>query len=101
MRSRNLPPSFFANSQFSNAVRALPACSRPVGDGAKRTLTGIAERIRDGIAAVAAEIARTDLHARRRLAALVFADIEQLFNALHRGGVEAAGDNILEGHLAL
>src|SRR5450755_2046309 len=99
MRRRNWPPAFFANSQFSSAVRALPTCSRPVGDGAKRTLTGIAECIRDGIAPVAAEVAWADLYARRRLAALIFADIEQMFNAPHRCGIEASRHDVLERHL--
>src|SRR5258706_11129000 len=61
----------------------------------------IAERVGDGIAPVAAEIARADLHTGRRLPALVFADIEKLFDALHGRGVVALGAGILERHLVL
>ena len=39
MRSTNVPPWAFANSQFTSAVRMFPTCSLPVGEGAKRTLT--------------------------------------------------------------
>src|SRR4051794_25937926 len=37
MRSTNVPPSWRAASQLNSAVRALPMCSAPVGEGAKRT----------------------------------------------------------------
>ena len=33
------PLLFMANSQLNRAVRALPIWMRPVGDGAKRTVT--------------------------------------------------------------
>src|SRR5215467_6319492 len=44
MRSRNLPPWWRAKSQLDSAVRALPICRNPVGEGAKRTTTVIALR---------------------------------------------------------
>ena len=40
-RMMNFPPVFLANNQLNNAVRAPPTCSDPVGEGAKRTLTGL------------------------------------------------------------
>src|SRR6185312_4041577 len=96
MRRMKRPPIFFANRALTIAVRALPTCSRPVGDGAKRTLTSIAERIGDGIAAVAAEIAAGDLHPRRRLAALVFADVEQMLHPPDGGGIVAHGHRLFK-----
>ena len=39
-RSQNVPPCLRANSQLRMAVRTLPTCRRPVGLGAKRTVTG-------------------------------------------------------------
>src|SRR5579859_7519493 len=39
-RSRNLPPTCRAASQQTSAVRILPTCSRPVGEGAKRVMVG-------------------------------------------------------------
>src|SRR5215469_1084349 len=41
MRSRKMPPWCRAKSQLKSAVRALPMCRKPVGDGAKRTVTVI------------------------------------------------------------
>ncbi len=86
-RRRKRPPCFRANSQLNSAVRILPACSRPVGLGAKLTVTVIdkllAEFVGDGIAAVAAEILGGDLHARRRLPALILGEIEHALDLLH------------------
>src|SRR3712207_2460802 len=39
-RSRKVPPPRRASSQLTRAMRALPTCSRPVGDGAKRSFIG-------------------------------------------------------------
>src|SRR3546814_2823436 len=90
-------PLFRSNIQLISAVRILPTCRLPVGEGAKRVVTvkfflpivsrntpprraqgfyGInrfvlsrrSERVRDGITTVAAEIARAQLHPRRSLA---------------------------------
>src|SRR5690242_19890856 len=61
----------------------------------------IPERVGNGIAPVAAEIARGDLHPGRRLAAFIFRDIKKLFHPLHRQGIEALGHRVLETHLAL
>src|SRR5689334_1568514 len=41
MRSRNTPPYLRARSQLWSAVRATPTWSLPVGDGAKRTRSGV------------------------------------------------------------
>ena len=40
IRRMKVPPWPRANSQLNSAVRALPTCKWPVGDGAKRTLIG-------------------------------------------------------------
>jgi hypothetical protein len=40
MRSRNLPPVWRAYSQLNRAVRAVPMCIMPVGEGAMRVTTG-------------------------------------------------------------
>src|SRR6187402_2000916 len=61
----------------------------------------VAEGVGDRIAAVAAEIARAELDPGRGLPALVFGDIEQLFDALDRGRVVAFGYDLLEGHFLL
>src|SRR5258708_3063606 len=37
----NVPPSRRAKSAFRSAVRALPTCRSPVGEGAKRTIGGM------------------------------------------------------------
>src|SRR3546814_20219245 len=42
IRSRNRPPCFLAHSQLWSAVRTLPTCRVPVGEGAKRVTTVIA-----------------------------------------------------------
>src|SRR6266481_4361074 len=39
MRRMNVPPFCRAKSQLNRAVRTLPICSCPVGEGAKRTRT--------------------------------------------------------------
>src|SRR6185312_4931654 len=39
IRSTNVPPVERANAQSYRAVRALPTCRSPLGDGANRTLT--------------------------------------------------------------
>src|SRR5688572_5869249 len=80
-RRMKRPPLARANRSLSSAVRILPAWSRPVGLGAKRTVTLIAlqllaEFVGDGVAPVAAEILGGDLDARRRLPPLVFGEIE-------------------------
>src|SRR3954449_6070850 len=41
MRSMNTPPSWRAASQLNSAVRALPMCRAPVGQGAKRARIGL------------------------------------------------------------
>src|SRR3954454_7135225 len=84
MRRMNLPPFFRANKKLCSAVRILPTCSRPVGDGAKRvtTLTVLrssghlhvrtgVEEVGDRVAPVAPEVTAADLHAGRRLAAFI------------------------------
>ena len=40
MRSTTFPPCDFATSQAASAANTLPACIRPVGDGANRPTTG-------------------------------------------------------------
>ena len=59
-----------------------------------------AEAVGDRIAAVAAEGAAGDLDAGRRLAALVFGQIEHAPDPAHRGLVIALGDDLLHRHLA-
>src|SRR3546814_8449737 len=44
IRSRNRPPCFLAHSQLWSAVRTLPTCRVPVGEGAKRVVTRSEER---------------------------------------------------------
>src|SRR5689334_12301863 len=39
MRRMKVPPTWRAKSQLKSAVRAPPTCRKPVGLGAKRTLT--------------------------------------------------------------
>src|SRR5215212_8606950 len=87
----NVPLFFRAMSQLRTAVRALPKCMRPVGEGAKRTIVVIgvsrlvAKAVGDRIAPVAAEVSPGDFHPRRRLSSLVFCDIEQVLHPLdHR-----------------
>ncbi len=41
MRRMNWPPMRRAYSQLNSAVRTPPMCSRPVGLGAKRVMTGL------------------------------------------------------------
>src|ERR1700729_363263 len=41
IRSTNTPPGCLANAQSNSAVRMLPTCRSPLGDGAKRTRTGV------------------------------------------------------------
>jgi len=41
MRKISLPPVCRAKSQLNIAVRILPTWGKPVGLGAKRTLTGV------------------------------------------------------------
>src|SRR5262245_57846510 len=86
-RNKSRPPRFCANIQFRSAVRMLPACSRPVGLGAKRTVTLmlklLAEFVGDGIAPIAAEIFGGDLHPGRRLPTLVLGEIEHALDLLH------------------
>src|SRR3974390_86137 len=103
--NRNCAPSFLANRKLSSAVRALPTCSNPVGDGAKRTslvkrlLPRIAESVGDRITSIASEIPCADLHTRRRLAALVFRNIEEMFHPLHRRRIISLRTNLRERHL--
>ena len=61
----------------------------------------IPERIGDRIAPVAAEIAAADLHPRRRLAALIFGNIQQMLHPLDRGGIIAPRHRILEAAFPL
>src|SRR6476469_3417517 len=79
-RSSSRPPRCRANIQFRSAVRMLPACRRPVGLGAKRTVTLmlelLAELVGYGIAPVAAEILGGDLDPRRRLPAFILGEVE-------------------------
>src|SRR3546814_14661971 len=96
-------PLFRSNIQLISAVRILPTCRLPVGEGAKRVVTvtfflpivsrntpprraqgfyGInrfvlsrrSERVRDGITTVAAEIARAQLPPRRSLATVILGE---------------------------
>src|SRR3546814_2746258 len=113
MRSRSRPPWARANSQLITAGRALPTCSRPVGLGAKRTFIGLsqaagtsgsgraAEGVGDGVAAVAAEGAAGDLHARASLAALVLRQLQHAPDAVHQVAVVAARDADVDALLAL
>src|SRR5688500_2117573 len=85
---RRKRPSFCrANIQLRRAVRILPACSRPVGLGAKRTVTLIsqllAKFVGDGITPVAPEILRSDFHAGRGLTPLIFGEIEHPLHLCH------------------
>ena len=41
IRSRNVPPVWRAYSQLKSAVRAVPMCIIPVGEGAIRVTTGL------------------------------------------------------------
>src|SRR6266550_698778 len=69
MRSRKMPPWCRAKSQLKSAVRAPPMCRKPVGEGAKRTVTvipggwGAAEPISTiGQLVVAKHLAQAGLH---------------------------------------
>src|SRR6267142_3062683 len=69
MRSRKMPPWCRAKSQLKSAVRAPPMCRKPVGEGAKRTVTvipggwGAAEPISTiGQPVVAKHLAQAGLH---------------------------------------
>src|SRR3546814_12748700 len=42
IRSRKRPPCFLAHSQLWSAVRTLPTCRWPVGEGAKRVIVVMA-----------------------------------------------------------
>src|SRR5690349_17180174 len=42
MRNTNRPPWWRAYAQLNSAVRAIPTCGLPVGDGQKRATTGLA-----------------------------------------------------------
>lgn len=64
-------------------------------------ITPVAEAVGDGITPVAAEILPGDLHARRRLAALVFSDVEQVFDPVNGCLLMSAGDDLLRAHLLL
>ena len=48
MRRRNCPPVALASRKLNKAVRKDPKCRAPVGDGAKRVLTGTSGRVCDG-----------------------------------------------------
>src|SRR5882672_10223201 len=54
---------------------------------------GIAEAVGDGIAAVAPEIAGSDLDAGRRLPPLVLGDVEQMIDPRHHRAVEPGLDD--------
>src|SRR5690606_38057939 len=41
MRNTNRPPWWRANAQLNSAVRAMPTCGLPVGDGQKRATTSL------------------------------------------------------------
>src|SRR5208283_5020469 len=62
---------------------------------------GVAEAVDDRVAPVAAEILWPDLDARRRLPALVFGEIEELFDSAHRVRVVALRDDVGDPHLLL
>src|SRR6516165_6102216 len=63
MRSKNLPPWWRAKSQLNSAVRALPICRNPVGEGAKRTTGVIAMALTQvGQAMVLEHFAQAGLH---------------------------------------
>ena len=57
---------------------------------AKPVVGAVAEPVGDGITAVAAEILARDLHARCRLTALVFGNIEQVFDTVDQFPIVAA-----------
>ena len=65
---------------------ARPARAHQLLVGLGQRLAGVAEAVGDRIAAVAAEIPRRDLHARRRLPALVFGEVEQPLDPRHHLG---------------
>src|SRR3546814_19023432 len=81
--------------------------------GAKRTFIGLsqaagtsgsgraAEGVGDGVAAVAAEGAAGDLHARASLAALVLRQLPHAPDAVHQVAVVAARDDDVDALLAL
>ena len=64
-------------------------------------LPPVPEPVGDRIPAVSAKILAGDLDARRRLAALVFGDVEKMLDAVHGGHVMAAGDDLLDAQLML
>src|SRR5690606_20265746 len=104
MRSRNVPPSFCAQSQLSRATRAFPTCNRPVGLGAKRNLVIFLssrpfEAVRNRIATVPAEGARGDLDARRRLSPFVLGRFQKSPHALNHRLVMASSNEALKPHL--
>ena len=88
---------------YSSNRSAVPACFFGAIDksGGCAGTPGVAEAVDDRIAAVAAEILRADLDARRRLAALVFGEIEQALDPAHRLRVVARGDRSGNSHLLL
>src|SRR3546814_8239170 len=61
----------------------------------------VPEPVGDRIAPIAAEILPGDLHARRRLAALVFGKVEKMLDTMHDGNVMAARDDLLHRHFLL
>ncbi len=123
-----MPPKFVSGTAAPGAWRGrkndpgIPTCSgypdrcglfveplaRPClsarRDGGVRDLrreAGVAEAVDDRIAPVAAEILRADLDPRRRLAALVLGEIEELFDPLHRLRVITLGNDVGDPHLLL
>src|SRR3546814_11056465 len=65
IRSRNRPPCFLAHSQLWSAVRTLPTCRVPVGEGAKRVTTVIARAYSRFGHAVTTNCSRGDAETRR------------------------------------
>ena len=85
----------------SKRFASSPAAGRPATSVRRRQRrAGIAEAVGDRIAAVAAEVLQRHLHARRRLPALVFGDVEQALD-LHapssrsKPAATIAGDRLL------
>src|SRR5690606_12107892 len=70
-------------------------------DAANRSHILIPEAVDDRVAAVAAEIAGGDFHARGGLPALVFRDVEEVFDALHEIAFMPALDDLAHRHFLL
>src|SRR6185436_9054339 len=73
IRNRKLPPMWRAYSQLNKAVRAVPMCIMPVGEGAIRVRTGRSDIELEGVEG-AVEAAALSTGVRRRPTARAIAD---------------------------